>query len=83
MTRDEASLGLRVRTRVSCAGVPAGTEGVIDEQTEARVVVAWDLPDRPLPPGYNAFRPRSPLRYIAREDFQSDLELMYLDVVGQ
>lgn len=47
-------LGKRVRTNRAWVNVPAGTEGVIDEVYEEgdAVMVAWDLPQFPLPSGY-------------------------------
>lgn len=54
MTREEVRLGARVRSLVGFAGVPAGTEGVIDELYESGFMVAWNLDDRPLPPGYSS-----------------------------
>lgn len=52
-------VGRRVRTRVSWAGVPEGTQGVVDEfytnGDNVGITVAWDFPDKPLPPGYKKY----------------------------
>ena len=47
-------IGKRVRTLRKWVSVPLGTEGVIDDvyDNDNAIMVAWDLPDRPLPPGY-------------------------------
>lgn len=52
MNRNEAKVGTRVKTLTDFSGVPAGTEGVIDEDYFTGVMVAWDLPDSPLHPLY-------------------------------
>jgi hypothetical protein len=46
MTRDEATVGTRVKTLVEFCNVPAGSEGVIDEDYGTGVMVAWDLPHK-------------------------------------
>lgn len=56
-------IGARVRAvadLVMCGDlslVPAGTEGIIDQifQERGGIAVAWNLPDRPLPPGYKFY----------------------------
>lgn len=64
MKRDQVHIGVRVRNLRNFEGVPEGTEGIIDElygsdarktptdSTYTGFMVAWDLPDRPIPPGY-------------------------------
>jgi hypothetical protein len=54
MTRDEVRLGVKVRNRIAFSGVPQGSLGVIDELYAGGFMVAWDLADRPLPPGYES-----------------------------
>lgn len=62
------AVGTRVRTRVPFSGVPEGSEGVVDGHYGTGVMVAWDLPTRPLPPGYREYdgrpaaAPGAPLR---------------------
>lgn len=55
MERNEALIGTRVRSLRDFSGVPKGTEGVIDEDYGSGVMVAWDLPNRPLPQGWKEF----------------------------
>lgn len=47
MTIDEATVGTRVRSTLEFAGVPKGTEAVIDEDYGTGVMIAWDLPNQP------------------------------------
>jgi hypothetical protein len=67
----EAIVGTRVQTMRAWSGVPIDTQGVIVEHYGSGVMVAWDLPDRPLPDvapeemtfeAMPAVRPESPLR---------------------
>lgn len=84
-------IGTRVRSLCAFAGIPAGTEGVIDEHYriggEPGVMVAWDLPGRELPPEYGltegfappaAFSRGAPLR-----DGFSAGELKHLEIVEE
>jgi len=83
------SVGTRVRSRRGFAGVPRGTEGVVDADYDSDVMVAWDLPDRPLPPDYGircmvstfkppmAAEPGAPLR----DGFDKRTELDMLEEV--
>lgn len=52
-------LGVRVVLTADWMGVKQGTEGIVDQYTKSMthegIMVAWDLPDRPLPPGYRTF----------------------------
>lgn len=41
MTPEQARVGVRIRTLVAWPEVPAGTEGVIDEDYGTGVMVAW------------------------------------------
>ena len=76
-------VGQRVKAKIDFSGVPKGTEGVIDEDYGTGLTVAWDLPDRPLPPGYKewdgkpAIHPAVPLR----DGFDKEKELDLLEVV--
>ena len=78
MLESEATVGRRVRTVRAFSAVPAGSEGVIDDDYGSGVMVAWDLPDQPLPPGYMAYDGQPAcLSGILRDGFSYD-ELIYL-----
>ena len=83
MRIDEAIVGTRVKSLVDFSGVPKGTEGVIDEDYVTGVMVAWDLPDQPLPPiryssrtGKMTFFPS-----ILRDGFDKNNELHFLEKI--
>ncbi len=83
MLIEEATVGTRVRSLVDFAGVPRGTEGVVDEDYATGVMVAWDLPDRPLPAGYARYDGRPAVATgRVRDGFDKGTELRYLEVVG-
>lgn len=83
MKINEAKIGTRVRTLRLFSGVPNGTEGVIDEDYGTGVMIAWDLPDQPLPEGYTqwngkpAIFPGQPLR----DGFDKETELQFLEKI--
>lgn len=83
MRAEDARVGARVRARVAFVDVPAGTAGVIDEDYGTGVMVAWDLPGRPLPPGYRAWdgRPAAAPGVPLRDGFDKDTELRFLDLI--
>ncbi len=70
MKSQEAKVGTRVGSIVGFVSVPKGTEGVIDEDYGTGIIVAWDLPDGPLPAGYRKYdgRPAVASR-ITRDGF--------------
>lgn len=75
------SVGTRVRSLVPFSGVPQGTEGIIDEDYGEGVMVAWNLPDGPLPPGYRIYDGRpAVVSGILRDGFHKDTELRFLEV---
>ena len=76
-----AIIGTRVRSLQDFAGVPKGTEGVIDENYDGGFMVAWDLSDGPLPKGYSNHdgRPAFASR-ILRDGFSYD-EAEFLEIV--
>lgn len=77
----EARTGTRVKTKVAWSGVPEGTEGVVDEYYNGGVMIAWDLPDRPLPEGYRVYDGRPAIASgILRDGFSWD-ELEYLEAI--
>lgn len=82
MNVEQARVGTRIRTLMEFSGVPEGTQGVIDEDYGSGVMVAWDLPGRPLPPGYRAHSGRPPaVTGLLRDGFDKRKELRYLEVV--
>ncbi len=52
-------IGKRVKSLVDFAGVPKGTQGVVDEHWQSSegiaIMVAWDLLERPLPKNYSSY----------------------------
>jgi len=76
-------LGTRVRTLRVFAALPAGTEGVVDEDYGTGVMIAWDLPRGILPAGYAKYDgvPGARSRII-RDGFDKATELQYLQVVS-
>jgi len=84
METAEAVVGTLVRSLRVFSGVPKGTDGVIDQDYGTGVMVAWDLPDSPLPPGYRRYDGRSAIQSgILRDGFDKIDELQFLEVVGQ
>jgi hypothetical protein len=75
-----AKVGTFVRSNVAFSGVPKGTLGVIDEDYGTGVMVAWNLPDQPLPRGYRAWdgRPACSPGAPLRDGFDKERELVYL-----
>lgn len=80
MTAEEAKVGTRVVTLMSWSRVPVGTHGVIDEDYDTGVMVAWDLPDCPLPAGYTAWTYGNKMSPWLRDGFEKNNELRYLKV---
>lgn len=83
MTEDQIKMCVRVKTNRDFAGVPKGTEGIIDDDYGTGVMVAWDLPDRPLPRGYTKHRSKNNFgaTFPLRDGFDKKTELMFLEVV--
>ena len=80
MTRDEAKVGTRVRALVEVSDVPKGTAGVIDEDYGRGVMVAWDVPARPLPRGHRAYDGGPAVATgILRDGFDKESELHFLE----
>lgn len=79
-------LGCRIRTKREFSGVPVWTEGVIDEEYSVGtaghgVMIAWDLPSRPLPKGYRIYDGKPAFASgILRDGFSAG-ELEYLELV--
>lgn len=87
MTKAQAQIGTRVRSLRDFCLIPKGTEGVVDQAyqigKEAGIMVAWDMPDRPLPTGYREYDGRPLIKSgILRDGFNLEDELQYLEVVG-
>ena len=80
----QAVVGCRLRSLRSFSGVPQGTEGVIDEDYGTGVMVAWDLPNGPLPPGYRRYDGRWAIESgILRDGFDKDTELDLLEAIEE
>lgn len=84
MNVNQAFVGSKVRTLRSFSGVPLGTVGLIVEDYGTGVMVAWDLPDRPLP----NMTPREIAELYAinsecplRDGFDKATELDFLEAV--
>lgn len=84
MKIEEAQIGVYVKTLVSWPGVPVNTEGLIVEDYGTGVMVAWDLPNRPLPDlppaeigAMYAINPKCP----QRDGFDKVREFHFLEVV--
>lgn len=78
-------VGRRVKALVNFAGVPKGTEGVIDEfyviGNEPGLMVAWDLPGHPLPEGYREYDGRPAVASGLLRDGFNHAELNLLGLV--
>jgi len=81
VTKGQATIGTRVRAVRGFSGVPLGTEGVLDKRYEGGLTVAWDLHDRPLPPGYREYDGVPAARSRILRDGFTDDELDLLEVV--
>lgn len=80
----EAKVGQKVKSNRAFVDVPKGTQGIIDEDYGTGVMVAWDLPDRPLPRGYTQYdgKPQAAPGTPLRDGFDKTKELQYLDLVA-
>lgn len=77
----QAVVGTRVVSLHDFCGVPAGTQGVIDEDYGTGVMVAWDLPGRPLPVGYLVYDGVPAVRSgLLRDGFDKETELEFLAI---
>lgn len=82
MNVSEATIGTRVRSLIDFQDVPKGTVGVIDEDYGTGVMVAWDLPERPLPRGYRRHDGRAAIASgKLRDGFNKEYELKFLEVI--
>jgi len=80
MRIDEARIGIRVKALVDFAGVPKGTEGIVDQDYGKGIMVAWDLPNQPLPQGYHIYDGRwAIVSNILRDGFSKENELHFLE----
>lgn len=78
----EVRIGLRAKSLRDFSGVPMGTEGVIDEEYDTGIMIAWDLPGNPLPVGYSKYDGRPTITTgILRDGFDKRTELEFLQVV--
>ena len=65
------------------SGVPAGTKGLVDAHYDngngdKGIIVAWDLPGRPVPLGYTAYDTLDPIRCMLRQGFDPHDTARYL-----
>ncbi len=81
---NEAVVGNKVRAACDFPGVPMDTIGLIVEDYDTGIMVAWDLPDRPLPDmtpaeisEMFAINPKCPLR----DGFDKETELDFLEAM--
>ena len=80
ITIDQATVGTEIRSNVDFCGVPKGTFGIIDEDYGTGVMVAWDLPEMPLPDCYRVYDGVPAVRSkIMRDGFGKEDELKFLD----
>ncbi len=84
LSLDEASVGNKVRCLCDFPNVPMNTIGLIVEDYDTGITVAWDLSDRPLgnmtPAEITtmyAINPKCPLR----DGFDKETELDFLEPV--
>ncbi len=94
MELKEAQVGTKVKSLKNFSGVPKGTKGVIDQDYGKGVMVAWDLPDRPLPDNYFSYpldcgRPihvKNKQGFevpILRDGFDKKEELQFLEILKE
>jgi len=82
MKINEAIVGTRVKSLIDFVEVPRGTEGVIDEDYDTGVMIAWDLPDCPLPKGYSVYDGKPAfVSQILRDGFNKENELHFLEKI--
>lgn len=82
MNISEAKVGTRVKSLTPFYGVPLGTEGVIDEDYDTGITIAWDLPNSPLPKGYSKYDGKSAIATgILRDGFDKERELHLLEKI--
>lgn len=80
MNTAEAKVGTRIRSLREFSGVPRHTEGVIDLDYGSGIMVAWDLPDRPLAPDYQCYDGKPAVATgILRDGFDKETELDFLE----
>lgn len=83
MKESEIKVGQVVRTKRAWCSVPQDTQGVIDELYKDGFMVAWNLPDQPLPEGYAAYDGRPAIQSgILRDGFDIRREAKWLAVVN-
>ena len=74
-------IGTRVKTKIEWPSVPVGTEGIVDEHYgNGGIMIAWDLPNQPLPNNYKEFDLENLVHGILRDGF-SESETKYLEVL--
>lgn len=82
MKASQATIGTRVRTLREFNSVPLGTIGCVDEDYGTGVMIAWNLPDQPLPENYKEHDGRPAIQHgLLRDGFDKKSELKFLEVV--
>lgn len=74
-------VGTRVRNLRDFSGVPKGTLGIVDEDYGTGIMIAWDLPDQPLPLDYKYEGKPASSTGILRDGFDKETELHTLEEV--
>ena len=76
-------IGRWVVTKKNFSEVPAGTKGLVDAHYDngngdKGIIVAWDLPGRPVPLGYTEHDPLDPIKCMLRDGFDPYKAARYL-----
>lgn len=75
-------IGTKVKSKVDFSGVPKGTMGIVDEDYGTGFMIAWDMPNSPLPPGYKKHDGQWAAKTgILRDGFDKETELKFLEIV--
>ena len=88
MKIEQIIVGQKVKSLRDFMDIPKGTIGVIDELYNLGPIgsggfmVAWDLPDKPLPKNYIKWdgKPAICHKYI-RDGFDIETELQFLEII--
>lgn len=83
MTKKEIEIGGRVKSLEDFLYVKAGTEGIIIEDYGTGIMIAWDLPNRPIPKNKTleeiATMPATHIGCPLRDGFDKEIELQFLE----
>lgn len=80
---DSIKIGQRIRSKVAFSAVPKGTDGIIDEDYGSGFMIAWDLPNKPLPKGYSAYDGKPVIQTgILRDGFDKETEFFqFIEII--